>query len=93
MTPEIAERPRAVGCTSEPSPGAVGDKGNSVVADLTHAAETQGVPTLLEDVQRVAERVRKAEVALDAEREKLYAAIRKAYAEGIPIARIARRPG
>jgi transposase-like protein len=48
---------------------------------------------LLEGVQEAAERVRKAEQALERERAKLHAQLRRAYSEGIPISRIAKAAG
>jgi DNA-binding phage protein len=48
--------------------------------------------TLLDEVQEAAQRVREKETDLTQEREAL-AAMRRAYQEGIPIARIARAAG
>jgi hypothetical protein len=49
--------------------------------------------TLLDDIEKAARRVGKAQENLDAEREQLHAAMRRAYREGIPIARIAQAAG
>lgn len=51
------------------------------------------MPTLLEGVQKAAERVRHAEEKLAKEREALHAEIRRCYLEGIPISRIAEAAG
>lgn len=47
----------------------------------------------MDKVQKAAERVRKKESDLAQERKELHTAMRRAYHEGIPIARIARAVG
>jgi hypothetical protein len=49
--------------------------------------------TLLEQVEKAAQRVTEAEQNLAREREALHTLLRSAHSEGIPIARIARAAG
>jgi hypothetical protein len=52
-----------------------------------------GEPTLLDRVERAAERIKEDEAVLAQDREALHAVMRNAYRNGIPIARIARAAG
>jgi hypothetical protein len=51
------------------------------------------VMSLLDEVERQAERVQAASRRLDVERAALHAAMRAAYLEGVPVARVARAAG